>query len=363
MIHRLKSINPIFIFIAIFSLLAAIWSGWIRLGWQFPYAPTTLPFLHGPLMISAFLGTLISLERAVALNKRWMYFAPLSSGIGSIALLININSFVAPLLFCLSSILLLLIFTQIIKQHLAVHTIVMGIGALTWLIGNIFWLYSWPFHRLVLWWGAFLVLTIAGERLELNRILKHTRPVIYSFGAIVAVYNLGLILSVPFFSLGTRVNSMGMFFLATWLIKYDIARKTIRLTKLPRYIAICLISGYIWLSIAGILGVIHGGQIAGFNYDAFLHAIFVGYVISMIFGHAPIIFPSILGIPIRYSTSLYVPLILLHISLLIRILSDLLRLYQIRLVGGLFNGIAILLFFGVMVSQVLRFRRPTTIAG
>jgi hypothetical protein len=78
-----KWIKPVVILISIIALLVAIWAGWIRLGWPFPYAQPTLPFAHGPLMISAFLGTLISLERAVAINKPWMYLAPLLSGLAA----------------------------------------------------------------------------------------------------------------------------------------------------------------------------------------------------------------------------------------------------------------------------------------
>jgi hypothetical protein len=268
-------------------------------------------------MVSAFLGTLISLERAVALKTRWMYLAPLFSGLGGLTILLNAASLLVPLLFCLSSIILVLIFFQIIRQHLAIHTIVMALGSITWLIGNILWLNSWPYHRLVLWWAAFLILTIAGERLELNRVLKHPKQVKSTFVVIIIIYLAGLILSIPFFSFGTRINSLGMIFLAIWLFRYDVALRTIRLSDLPRYVAICLITGYFWLGLGGVLGIYYGGLIAGPSYDAFLHAIFVGFVISMIFGHGPIIFPAILDIPIRYTQTLYAPLVLLHISFII----------------------------------------------
>ena len=267
------------------------------------------------------------------------------------------NGLIIPLLFSLSSIVLVLIFIQIIRQHFAIHTLVMGLGSLTWLVGNLLWLNSWPFPRLVLWWAAFLVLTIAGERLELNRILKYPKAVYYAFGAIIILFLAGLTLSVFIFSFGTRVYSLAMLFLAIWLSLYDIARKTIRLSELPRYIAFCLITGYIWLGIAGILGVIYGGYRAGLYYDAFLHAIFVGYVISMIFGHGPIIFPSILGVSIEYSKILYIPLILLHVSLVLRISGDLLLISQFRLVGGLLNGVAIVLFLIIMAGKIVRSRR------
>ena len=48
--------------------------------------------LHGPLMVSAFFGTVISLERAVALGRPWAYAAPLAAGLGGIFLLLGFPS-------------------------------------------------------------------------------------------------------------------------------------------------------------------------------------------------------------------------------------------------------------------------------
>ncbi|HSJ99182.1 MAG TPA: hypothetical protein VLC53_19060, partial [Myxococcota bacterium] len=60
------------------SLVAGIAGGLARLG-----APLELPAAaasHGALMIGGFLGTGISLERAVALGSSFAYGAPLASG-------------------------------------------------------------------------------------------------------------------------------------------------------------------------------------------------------------------------------------------------------------------------------------------
>ena len=53
-----------------------------------------------------------------------------------------------------------------------------------------------------------------------------------------------------------------------------------------RYVAVCLLAGYFWLAVGGALVAL---QVA---YDAALHAIFVGFVFSMVFGHAPVILPA-----------------------------------------------------------------------
>jgi hypothetical protein len=79
------------------------------------------------------------------------------------------------------------------------------------------------------------------------------------------------------------------------------------------------------------LWMIFGGRFpAGPLYDAMLHTMFIGFVFSMIFGHAPVSIPAIMGIPIKYSPIFYVHLGLLHISLALRVTGDLLFWRPIR---------------------------------
>jgi hypothetical protein len=130
-----------------------------------------------------------------------------------------------------------------------------------------------------------------------------------------------------------------------WFIPNDIATRNLRHpTPLTRYIAFCLFSGFIWLILGGGLMLGLGGQYAGLYYDAILHIVFVGFVMSMIFGHAPIIFPAIVQVQITFSPVFYIHLALLHLSLLLRVIGDLASLQAIRQWGGLLNEVAILLF-------------------
>jgi hypothetical protein len=162
----------------------------------------------------------------------------------------------------------------------------------------------------------------------------------------------GLVVSIINLQVGTRLTSASMVALAIWLLRYDIARKTIKKPGLPRFAAICLLLSYGWLVVAGILGLIYGALPAGLRYDAYLHAIFLGFVFSMIFGHAPIIFPAILGLPIQYTPTFYTHVVLLHLSLVMRITGDLLSNWTLRLWGGLLNGVAILLFLGLTAWSI-----------
>jgi hypothetical protein len=345
--------------LGILALLAALWAGLLRLGWEFPPILAALRGLHGPLMISGFLGTVINLERAVALNDRRYLLAPLLSGLGSLVLLTNLAPELGTLLLTLGSVGLAIIFLVILRRHAGRDTIVMAIGVGAWVIGNFLWLAGNFISLSTLWWLAFLTLTILGERLELSRLLRLPRIANTLFDSAVAIFLIGALLDFgenalgTGSDLGTRIAGVGMIAIAAWLLRYDIARKTVKQTGLTRYIAICLLTGYVWLGIGGALRVIYGGVTGGAIYDATLHAILLGYVFSMIFGHAPIIFPAILNRAIPYSPMFYAHLVLLHGSLVLRAIGDLGNLVVLRQWGGMINAIAILLFLGMTVRGVV----------
>lgn len=335
------------------ALLAAIWGGLLRLGWRLPALQPRLLIAHGPLMVSGFLGTLIGLERAVALNRRWMYAGPALSGIGALLLIAGLPGWPGPLLISLGSVGLAAVFVVIVRRQFALYTVTMGLGTLAWLIGNGLWLIGWPVHRVVLWWAGFLVLTIAGERLELARILRPSRASFGTFLGATGLFMVGITVSTISYDLGMRLAGVGMIGLALWLLRYDVARHTVRKTGLTRFIAACLLSGYVWLGAGGIMGLVFGGVVAGPRYDATLHAIFLGFVFSMIFGHAPIVFPAVLGVPLAYHPTFYFHLVLLHLSLLLRVVGDLTGWLAGRQWGGLLNVVVLLLFLG-NTARVIR---------
>jgi hypothetical protein len=341
-------LRPPLLLMAIMALLLAAWAGLLRMGWELPLLRPALPMAHGPLMIGGFLGTLIGLERGVALNRTWGFIGPALTAVGALSLLIFQQNAVGVWLITIGSGLLLVVFAALAQRHMALFAAILGLGAVMWLVGNLLWLGGRPLFLIVPWWIGFLVLTIAGERLELNRILRLTGWSRGLYLTVVALLSLGLAFTLVQFSAGIRVAGLGLLGLAVWLIYYDIARRTIRQTGVTRYMGICLLSGYFWLAFAGVLALLYGGVSAGPRYDAFLHAVFVGFVLAMIFGHAPIIFPAILNQPITFRPTFYAPLILLHLSLILRITGDLTGWLYGRQWGGMLNVLVILLFMATM---------------
>ena len=343
------------------ALLAAMWAGLIRMGWNLPILQPTLPMNHGPLMISGFLGTVISIERAVALSAlpsttrskyKWAFAGSLLTGLGAASLIVGIPGLVGPLLLTLGSLSLVLVFVVILRIHAASYTLTMAGGALLWLVGNGLWLLNWPIYSVVGWWSGFLILTIAGERLELNRVRRLSPAVQVVFLSAIGLLLTGLMVLLLNFDVGVRLAGGGMLAIALWLLRYDLARYTLKKSGLSRFIAICLLTGYVWLGIGGGLAMGYGGVSAGFHYDAIQHTIFVGFVISMIFGHAPIIFPAIIGKPMPFQPIFYSHLALLHLSLFLRIAGDLTPWLPGRQWGGLFNVVALLLFLANTVRAM-----------
>ena len=337
--------------LAVITLITAAWAGLIRLGWQWPALRPTLPMSHGPLMVAGFFGTLIALERAVALGKAWAYVGPIFNGLGGVLLAFGIPGVVAPIFITLGSVWLIVIVGVVFNKHRTGYLFVMALGAITLLIGNLLWLSGWQVYQFVLWWASFLILTIAGERLELGRMVKKPAYAQSLFFGITLIYLVGLVMMLFSWDLGIRIAGIGIAGLAFWLLGFDIARRTVWQSGLTRFIAICLLSGYVWLIAAGGIALVYGGYPAGPIYDAMLHSIFLGFVFSMIFGHAPIIFPAVLGVDIDYKPKLYLPLVLLHVSLILRTAGEISGLSWARLWGGLVNVVAIMLYLAILAQN------------
>ena len=341
------------------SLLGGVLAGLARLDWNMPAVATNATGWHGALMISAFLGTVISLERAVALERGSAYAAPAAAGIGGFALLAGAPLIVTQVLTVIAAAILVVASVQVLRRLMAPFTVILAIGALCWLIGNTAWLADGALTAAVPWWLAFLVLTIAGERLELTRFLPTPAAAQRLFFAIVGGILASAALSFWQEDAGLRLFAAGLLALAVWLLRYDIARRNAQQRELVRFIALCLLSGYAWLVLAGLLGIA-GGFLPGHPWrDATLHAVGLGFVFSMIIGHAPIIFPAVVRVKIPYHPAFYLPLLALHASLALRIFGGLGDNFPLRSEGGLLNAVALLLFIATMIASVVRGSRET----
>lgn len=352
---------------ALACLLTGLWGGLVLLGLP---VPTLLPMAaadHGPLMALGFLGTVISLERAVALGRRWAFAAPALAGAGGLALLVSLPPVVGRLLLCGASIVLVVVYVVVHRIQPALHLRVMAAGAVCWYVATVLWLAGWSLPRLVPWIAGFLVLTILGERLELARVAMLTRRSVREFLVGASMFGAGLVLSttVPLTgSVGVRLVGAGMVALAVWGAAHDVARRTVKIAGVTRFMAVCLLAGYFWLLVGGVIWLVAGNLGATVAiYDAALHTVFLGFVMSMIFGHAPVIVPAVLRVRLPFHRWFYAHAALLHGSLLARVvLGDAAGIGLWSQVGGAGTELAILVFLAASVLAVRLSRRPGVLA-
>lgn len=342
----------------VLALLAGLWAGLLRLGLPVPAGHTDLAELHGVLIPLGFLGTLIAAERAVALGQGWAWLVPAAGGVGALWLIAGLSASTGQVLIGLAGFGLLAMFVELHRIQPSWHNATQAAGAACWCVAGLLWLAGRDMSVLVPWLAGFLVLTIAGERLELSRLVALTARGRALFAGVVVVLLAGLGISVVAPAAGVRVAGLGLLGLAGWLAGHDIVRRTIRMRGVTRYMAIALASGYVWLAAAGGLWLAIGRLADGRAYDAMLHAVFLGFVFSMVFAHAPVIVPAVLRVRLPYHPVAYLPLALLHASLAIRLLGgdaagDMLA-WQ---VGGVLDEVVILLFLAFTAGTVVRARR------
>jgi hypothetical protein len=245
----------------------------------------------------------------------------------------------------------------VVARQPALFTIVLTVAAACWVGGTLVWIKGAPAADVTGWWLAFLVLTIAAERLELSRLLSPPRSSQLTFAFATALIITGAARG-EFAGETAPFSGVGLLASTAWLVRHDIALRTIRLTAQPRFSAACLLAGYFWLGLAGLLLLIAPPGTAAFSYDAAVHAIAIGFVLSMIFGHAPIILPAVTGLRIRYSAALYVPLVLLHLSVLLRIAADLLVRTELRTISGPITIVALAAYaVTLMIASRMKLER------
>jgi hypothetical protein len=306
---------------------------------------------HGAIMTGSFLGTLILLERVVTFKKRWLYAFPVCSGISILFFLIDLR-YVAFICLSVGAAGLIYLYVVLIRRFAESYHLIMMLGAIGYLAGTLVLISSGFYPMAVPWWIAFLLLTILGERMELSKFLPTSRLKTRILTVGIILFFGGLFFA--FHAAGTYISGAGLLVLTYWLLKYDIARKSAFASGIHRFTGSLLLFGYFWLGVSGILMLFPGTS--GFYYDALLHAFFLGFTFSMIFAHAPIIFPGVAGLPLKpFHNSFYLWAFLLQISTGGRIVGDLWPLLELRRFSGLMAAIVIVLYlanlYAILVVQ------------
>lgn len=349
--------KPALMLIAVAALLAAVAGGLLRAGVTWQGLPESALFgravlAHAALMMSGFLGTMIAIERAVAVKLRWAFAAPFASGIGSLFLLTT-HSDVGAWLGVLGAGVFVGVNLVVVLRQGAAHTLLLLVGALVWLVANLSFAAGQGGGATVPCWFAFLVLTIVAERLEMTRLMRRHPAARPSLHAAVLALLAGAALSAATPLPGGVIYGVALAALAAWLGAFDISRRTVRAHGLSRYMAACLLGGYVWLGVAGVAWA--GMSIGLPARDVALHALGLGFIVSMVMGHAPVILPAVARIKLHFSLWFYVPLALLHASLMLRLGAGLAS-PQLRASGAVLNAVALALFAATVVGSAIASR-------
>ena len=339
-----------FLALGLVAFLCALYGGLWRLGIDLPHG-ASIAGLHGPLMIGGFFGTLIGLERSVALGNPLVFSSPALSACATLLALAGAPENIVAGAYLAPAAILAIASFSVLRVERQFFTFVLALGATCWAVGNATWLAGASIPDSVGWWVLFLVLTIAAERLEMSRLLGMTLAGQGLFGGCVLLSLAGAAFGL-FSTPGADLMGLGFLFLALWLVRHDIALRNLRRAPHLRFFGLCMSAGYGWMAMAGAALLLSPPAQTAFGYDLVLHAVLIGFVLSMALGHSIIVIPALTGAAAPYHPSMYIGLALLHGSIALRGVSDLLEWQPGRVASGPLTLIGLLAFLVVLVRQI-----------
>jgi hypothetical protein len=351
--------------LAVVAVLSGLDAALLRLGVPAPVHSDPLASAHGILMVYGFLGTAITLERAVALQSSgtpwstgWAYASPAAAGLGGV---LTVLQPALPLpggralpggAWLASMAVLAAIYVAVWRRQQSYAVLVQLLGALAGLGGIALWARGFEVAQIVPWWAALLVLTIVGERLELARVAfvaARTEARVLAESCLVVVALVATLLAPGW---GYPLLGLALGVLMADVAVHDVARRTVRATGLVRFVAVCMLTGYVWALVPALVWTVHGPALAGYPYDAVVHALTIGFVLSMILAHAPVIVPAIVRRPLPYHPVLWVVWGLLQAGLLVRVLGGARDAVWAWQAGGTLSVVALLAFLAATVTLV-----------
>ncbi|MFP5345968.1 MAG: hypothetical protein ACLGIA_02920 [Actinomycetes bacterium] len=343
------------------ALLAGLDAALMLLGLPAPVRADRLPEVHGVLLVLGFVGTIVALERAVALGRAWGFLSPAALGLGGLLLLTPAPLDVGRWLLVAGAAVLVAVYRPLWRRAPAAAVLVQAGGAVLGTGGALLWAGGVPVPWLLPWLVGFLVLTIAGERVELARVGALQAGAERAALAVATAVLVATLAALLWPVAGYALLGASLLGLAAWLSRFDVARRTVRGTGLPRYMAVCLLAGYAWLAVVGATWLLRGPVVDGGGYDVVVHAVFLGFVMSMVMAHAPVILPAVLRRPLPYHPALYGPVVLLHTTLVLRTaVGDVHGVRWAWQAGGVGNIVAVLAFVALVVWSLLAGgRRPS----
>ena len=162
--------RAVFLIPAGLALLAGLDAALMLIGLPAPVRTSRLPEIHGVLMVIGFVGTLISLERAVALRRRTGFAAPALLGLGALLEVSPAPLRVGQAVMLAGTVATTAVYAALWRRQRDDAVLVQTLGSVLSAGAVLLWLGGVPVPLLLPWLVGFVVLTIGGERLELARL-------------------------------------------------------------------------------------------------------------------------------------------------------------------------------------------------
>lgn len=328
-----------FLFLVPVLLALAFYSALGRVGWSLPIPE--IAARHGFLMVSGLFGTLISLERTLILKQNGWLAIPLISALSVLFLLLHTPG-LGLTLQILASLGLATLYIKQWFQYREKYFLILVLSAWAWAFSALVLLSGNGFAAASMWYLLFLLFTIVAERLEISRFISvpsWAQPFLTILLLTVFIAQI-----LPFHWGANFISGLLLALIAWWLLQFDIANINLRKTGFFLYTGSTLFAGYIWLMLSGVLMALPLS--APYHYDAVLHSFFIGFAMSMLFAHAPIIFPALLKLRLKpFHPAFYVPVWATHLLLLIRLYADYSLNWPLRKWVGLVQVFVFLAFF------------------
>ena len=354
---------------ALLGLVAAL----IRADLIHPSDRVPLADLHGGLMVYGFLGAAIGLERAVAYRSggskkpSWGFLAPALGLLGSLLCLLSLTvssraaapAWVRVELFggipwTLSMLILTAMYLAIWHRQPSAEVLIQVLGSLVGLVGAFGWVAGLDASVLAPTWLFFLVLTIVGERVELARaVFSDIRLESGILGlSLLTVLVLPVQAMAP--SVGYPLLGLSLGLLLLVMASHDVAKGTFRHGGLPGFMGTCMLSAYAWGLLAALIWMAAPVDSGTYWGDMALHALAVGFIMTMVIAHVCMIVPSVIRRPLPFHPLLWGAWALMQVGLLIRLLGAI-RLYTpLWKAGNLLNVLGILSMMLIVVYLAAR---------
>src|SRR5699024_4965080 len=137
------------------ALLAGLDAALILLGLWAPVTTERLPQVHGMLLVLGFVGTLISLERAVALGHPAGFCAPALLGAGGVLLLSPVPLVAGKVALIAGALALALVYLPLYRRQLDDSVLIQALGAVLATGGALMWLGGADIPMLLPWLAGF----------------------------------------------------------------------------------------------------------------------------------------------------------------------------------------------------------------